>query len=93
MGGHPTPVGARLAAMGTDVSPQVVASVVVHLLIHMRDCWTHLNTTVQELAHAAPQLDFPNWQDMRTQVPDILTEWAKTDLYHTTTWYFSDPID
>lgn len=90
MGGHPTPLGARMAAGVPSFRP--LASIFTDVLTHSRDAW-------QYLMESAALID----AEYATQVSVALTaidsgfqttlrEYAAVDLYGYATAFFSDPI-
>lgn len=90
MGGHPTPLGTRLAS--GERSAVAEASVLGDLIGHLRDSWDHV-------VDAADALD-SEWNqskpcipvDARQRVADALATWSRIDKYGYSVSYFSDPL-
>jgi hypothetical protein len=91
LGGHPTPVGAEIAAgVRSDIAE---ASLLCDLINHLRDSWTHILKAIEKVEQRYPHLAPLAADGSVANVEEAVVSWRTRDRYIHSSTYFSDPID
>ncbi|WP_131806146.1 hypothetical protein [Mycobacterium alsense] len=89
--GHPTPIGARVAAGIQSFVP--MASLFCDQLNHSKDAWQHLIEIIRLIDNTYSTNISPNLGEVDSGVRSTLAEYEAVDYYPFSTAFFSDPID
>ncbi len=89
--GHPTPVGARVAA-GLETTT-IEANVLADLIGHCSDAWQHLITAVKVLDSEYSTDVSADIKALDEKFKSVMDQHSSKDHYSMSTAFFSDPID